>query len=179
MKTILVFSLALAAFPLASAAQTSASYKLEESTFNAGGNPAPVLTSPSYKVTLDAVGDGVSATGLSSASYRSDAGFTPDYRPPGEVAGQRFTSKTTQVWEPDPSIGKYDVYRGLVSGLPGSFGTCLVSGGVTAESVTDTENPAAGQCFFYLVTAENRLQEEGTKGYTSSGGERGNAAPCP
>jgi hypothetical protein len=32
--------------------------------------------------------------------------------------------------------------------------------------------------FFYLVTVENRLSEEGTKGFDSGGGERTGSA-CP
>jgi hypothetical protein len=32
---------------------------------------------------------------------------------------------------------------------------------------------------FYLVTGENRLGEEGTKGRTSTGAERVNPTPCP
>ena len=30
-----------------------------------------------------------------------------------------------------------------------------------------------------LVTARNRLTEEGTKGFTSAGAQRSNPAPCP
>jgi hypothetical protein len=32
---------------------------------------------------------------------------------------------------------------------------------------------------FYLLTAENRLAEEGTIGTDSDGGERANDSPCP
>jgi hypothetical protein len=39
--------------------------------------------------------------------------------------------------------------------------------------------PDPGQGFFYLVTARNRLAEEGTKGSTSAGVPRSNAFPCP
>jgi len=46
--------------------------------------------------------------------------------------------------------------------------------GLPADSVTDTDSdplPVSGG-FFYLVTAENRLAEEGTKGFTAEGAER-------
>ena len=172
----LVLFLSLWAAP--SAAQSSTSYKLTESVFNAGGNPSPVLASASYAMTLDAVGDSVSGTNLASASYSSDAGFAAWFHPPGEVLDLRFTDSTHLAWDPEPSVGSYNLYRGLVSGLSGGYGVCL-SSGLTGESGVDASTPSAGQCFFYLVTAENRLAEEGTLGHTSSGVERANQGPCP
>ena len=67
-KRIGVF-LGVVLWAVASLAQSSANYRLSESVLNAGGDPAPVLTSASYQVTLDAVGDSVSGANLSSASY--------------------------------------------------------------------------------------------------------------
>ena len=90
----------------------------------------------------------------------------------------RFTSASAFGWNPEPSVGAYNVYRGLVSGLPSSYGACFASG-LTAVSATDAATPAAGQCYFYLVTAENRLAEEGTLGKKSDGTPRPNASPCP
>jgi hypothetical protein len=162
-------------------AQTSASYKLTEFTFNNGGDPSngAFAGSASYRIRLDAVGDAVTAAALSSASHRMDGGFVGDYPPPGEVRNDRFTSKTTLVWDPEGSTGTYDVYRALLSSLPGlAFGTCWQNG-LTVESATDATSPGAGQGFFYLTTARNRLGEIGTKGAASSGIERANAAPCP
>ena len=49
---------------------------------------------------------------------------------------------------------------------------------VLGISVVD-DPVVAGACLFYLVTARNRLGEEGTKGYRSPGIERPNDAPCP
>ena len=56
-------------------AQTSASYKLTEFTFNNGGDPTngSSAASASYRIRLDAIGDAVTATALSSASHRVDA----------------------------------------------------------------------------------------------------------
>jgi hypothetical protein len=160
-------------------AQTSASYKLTESTFNAGGNPAPVLTSASYQVTLDSVGDSVSGASLSSASYNSSTGFPAAYPPPAEVATVRFTDSTTLVWTPEGSTGTYNLYRGFVTDLPGSYGACKLPANIVGESASDTDTPGSGQCYFYLVTAENRLAEEGTKGSDSAGNPHPNPSPCP
>ncbi len=164
---------------LPAAAQVSASFKLTESSLNSGGDPrgAVVLASSSYHVKLDALGEPLAATGLSSASYRSDASFVPAYRPAGEVRNLRFTDRTHFSWTADPAAGTYAVYRDLLSTLPGTFGTCFQSG-LTATAAVDAATPPGGRGWFYLVTARNRLREEGTKGFTSTT-ERTNTAPCP
>lgn len=176
-------ALALAALLVAcpAPAQTSASHKLTEFTFNNGGDPVngTFAASPSLRINLDAIGDGVLGVGLSSASHHMDGGFVDVYAPPGEVQNGRFTSKTTLIWLPEKSIGQYCVYRDAIGVLPGGgTGTCF-SSGLTSETATDAASPPAGQGFFYLVTARNRLGEEGTKGYRGSGLERPNPSPCP
>jgi hypothetical protein len=45
-------------------------------------------------------------------------------------------------------------------------------------TATDPASPPPDSIYFYLVTAENRLGEEGTKGYSSSGVER-HGSDCP
>jgi hypothetical protein len=130
-------------------------------------------------VTLDSVGDSVSGGTLSSASYNSSPGFPATYPPPGEVATVTFTDSTTLVWTPEGSTGTYNLYRGLVTDLPGSYGACKLPANILGETATDTEVPLSGQCYFYLVTAENRLAEEGTKGTDSAGVEHPNPSPCP
>ena len=161
-------------------AQESASYRLKEHVLNAGGNPSggAVLVSASFHVKLDAIGEGVSGSSLSSAFYLMDGGFVPAYPPPGEVTNLRFSNRTTLLWNPEKSVGDYDLYRALLSTLPGSFGGCLQHD-IPTETVADAGTHAAGTGYFYLVTAENRLDEEGTKGFRSTGTERGNPAPCP
>ena len=166
------FGIAAAAF-----AQSSANYSIEQGTFNNGGNPSPILSSTNYRISLDAIGDGLAQTGLSSASYGMDAGFGPDYRPPGEVQNLRFTSKTAFGWNPEPSVGKYSTYRGSLGSFAG-YGTCL-HGGLISNADTDTSVPAVGSGYFYLVTARNRIAEEGPKGYNSSGTLDPNSSPCP
>ncbi len=161
-------------------AQESPSYKLKEHVLDAGGNPdgGVVLASASFHVKLDAIGEGVSGPGLGGPSYHMDGGFVPAYPPPGEVRNLRFSSKTTLLWNPEKSVGDYDIYRDLLSTLPGNFGACLEHD-IASETGVDAGTPTAGTGYFYLVTAENRLDEEGTKGFRSNGTERPNPAPCP
>jgi hypothetical protein len=170
--------LALCAVARDTPAQSSTNYQNEEHTVNAGGNPAPVLTSTNYSVTLSSIGDGLSGTGMSSTGYSMDGGFPAPYPPPGEVLDLQFTSKTSFGWDPEVSVGTYRVYRGLVSALSSGYGACLTSG-LALPLATDAATPSSGQCYFYLVTAENRLSEEGTLGMKSDGTPRPNTAPCP
>lgn len=178
--------LRLAALPLLgllavdpASAQTSASYKLSETTVDDGGDPrnAAILTAAHFHIGLDSVGDTVVRAALTSASFRIDAGFVGRYPPPGEVAGFAFSNKTTLGWNPERSVGKYEVYRGQLSSLPGTYGACFAAG-LTVETVAAGSNPAPGQGYFYVVTARNRLGEEGPKGYRSDGTVEGNPSPC-
>jgi hypothetical protein len=160
--------------------QQSASYALEEHVLNAGGRPRNgiALASTSFRVSLDAIGEGVNLAGLSSASFQLDAGFGVAYPPPGEVGGLRFSDHQTLLWDPEPSIGDYNVYRDLVSNLAAlGFGTCMQQA-LTVETATDADPVPSGAAYFYLVTAENLLDEEGTKGFQSNGLERGGNI-CP
>ena len=164
-------------------AQTSTSYKLTEQIMNEGGHPQAgvVLGSTSYRVTLDAIGDGLPAPALGSASFAMAAGFVPVYPPPGEVQTLRIAAnRTSMTWAPERSTGVYNIYRGLFSSLPGPYGQCRQAN-VPAASATISENPPppAGNGYFYLVTAENRLNEEGTKGFNSAHVEHPNGFPCP
>lgn len=107
-----------------------------------------------------------------------DAAFTVQYAPAREISNLKFSSATSLTWDPEASVGTYNVYRGQLSSLPGSYGACL-GPGLTNETFDDTNVPAAGEVYFYLITAENRVEEEGTMGSTSSGTERANSSPCP
>jgi hypothetical protein len=177
-RVLLVLAIVCA---LPAAAQESDNYRLTEHTFNAGGHPADgvSLTSASYRVSLDAIGDSVTARWLGGASYQMDGGFVSAYPPPGEVNDLLFADAATLVWSPDGSGGHYNLYRALMSTLPGSeYGSCEQPG-LAGETAFDADVPPASDCYFYLVTAENRLHEEGTKGWSSSGAERSNPSPCP
>jgi hypothetical protein len=161
--------------------QESANYKLHEHTLNAGGNPdgGTVLASSSFRITLDALGEGITGPDLAGTSWRMDAGFVSGYPPPGEVTGVRFgADHITLTWNPEMSVGTYDLYRGIAWAFLPGFGSCDQYG-LTSETATDTDVPSVGSGFFYLVTARNRLSEEGTKGLYASGTERPNPSPCP
>jgi len=131
-------------------------------------------------VTIDSIGEGIVGRSLSSASFRMDGGFIGAYPPPEEVHKLLFQKDhITLIWNPERSVGTYNLYRDLLSNLSGGeFGTCREYG-IMDETTTDNETPSAGQGYFYLVTAENRLEEEGTKGYRSNSTERANPNPCP
>ena len=167
---------AVAASP--ATAQSSASYKIGEASFNNAGDPVNgvILASVHFHIKLDSVGDGTVLAGLSSASFRADGGFVSHYRPAGEVTAVRFTNPTTLQWNAEPSAQWYEVYRDTT--LPGTFGSCFAND-LTTTSLVDASTPAIGSRFFYLVTARNRLREEGTKGFRSTGAERPNTLPCP
>lgn len=99
-------------------AQQSASFRLEQSTFNSGGDPhdGSVPISGGHRVTLDALGESVSARALSSASFRMAIGFVAAYPPPGEVTGLVVLStKQDLVWKPERSALPR---RGRDPGLP-------------------------------------------------------------
>ena len=165
-------------------AQTSSNFTLEEYTFNAGGTPLQGidLTSASYSITLASIGDSVVATGLSSGSFQADVGFDVAYPPPGEVAATCgasgdpclvFTDSETLTWPAEPSAGVYNLYRDDTSN---GFGDCEEQD-ITGTTTTDTATPTAA--FFYLVTVENRLAEEGTKGFQSIATERRGGVVLP
>ena len=161
-------------------AQTSTSFKLEEHSFNAGGHPeaGSFPTSASFRITLHSVGDAISGRGLSSASFNLDACFSSAYPPPGEVTNLRFSDKDTLEWDSEESVGDYNLYRNLISNINGLlFGACTEEN-ITGPTTDDVAVVPDGDGYFYLVTAENRLDEEGTKGFQSDTSER-EGTVCP
>jgi len=161
-------------------AQQSPSFRVDNGTLNEGGRPLQgvSLAGSTYRISLDAIGDATAPPSLGSASFRLDTGLVEAFAPPGEVMNQRFANASMMTWNVEKSVGVYEVYRGLLSGLPGGFGACFQSS-VVGASASDGASPPAGDGWFYLVTAKNRLGEEGTKGYQSNGAQRSNASPCP
>lgn len=170
----------LAAVATSAAAQESASFDLREHALNAGGHPADgiVLASLGFRMSLGSIGDAVVRRGLASASFRADAGFVSAYPPPGEVLGLAFDTKTTLRWNSEPSAGTYNLYRDLLGNLSGlGYGLCAQPD-LAGPTATDADPVAPGAGFFYLATVENRLDEEGTKGFRRDGTERGGTV-CP
>ena len=177
-KTLWIGVLLLGASALA---QHSASYNISDHVFNAGGHPdaGTVLTSDSFRISLDLIGDGAVGLTLGSASFRMGGSFAACYPPPGEVPDLRFSEVGVLEWEPERSMGTYNLYRDLVSSLAGGdYGECEQYG-LPGESAIDNDPVPVGDGFFYLVTVENRLGEEGTKGLDSAGSERSNPNFCP
>ncbi len=178
---IVVLALVATAIPSAPA-QQSASYTLTESVLNQGGHPADGVfpTSTSYRLTLDAIADGAIGLAISSASFRLDGGFVAAYPPPREVHDLRlFVDRETIAWSPENSAGDYNLYRDLLTRLSGlDYGNCEQNG-IEGSTTRDASFPPVADGYFYLVTAVNRLDEEGTMGQASGGGERPNNDPCP
>jgi hypothetical protein len=176
---VLVLAAGLIAAP--ALAQQSPSYRLRESTVNAGGDPrnGVLLASGSFRATLDAIGESVVRPGLASSSFHLSGGFVSAFPPPGEVAGLAFADSITLVWHPERSIGVYNLYRDLLSSLAGGGQGSCQQYDLTSETAIEAGRPPTGNGWFYLVTAENLLHEEGTKGWNSAGVERTNPLPCP
>lgn len=168
-------------FASAALAQQSADFKVREHAFNAGGHPAggSVLFSQDYRITLDAIGDSVTTNRLCGGGYCVLGGLVSFLRPPGEVQDLVFSGPQTLQWSPERSTGTYNLYRDFASQLPGlGYGSCEQAEFPAAQA-TDVDVPPLGDAYFYLVTARNPIDEEGTKGFDSSGFERANPAPCP
>lgn len=179
-KTGGLLALACLAVALPTAAQQSVSFELGESIFNGGGSPADgsAPASPSYRITQDAVGEGIGDASLSSTSFRVDGGFVGAYAPVTEVTGLTFTGPEELSWTAARSAAGYNVYRDSLSQLSGlSYGQCAAQD-VPTNNWQDDETPVSGDGYFYLVTGLNRLDEEGTKGSSSDAAERLGTA-CP
>ena len=84
-----------------------------------------------------------------------------------------FTDSETLTWPAEPSAGVYNLYRDDTSN---GFGDCEEQD-ITGTTTTDTATPTAA--FFYVVTVENRLAEEGTKGFQSIATERQGGVDLP
>ena len=175
----LVLAVVLAMLPAVVLGQSSTSYTVSDHNFNAGGHPAggQIPSSASYRLTLDVIGPSAGGDLMLGSSYQAAGGFTPAYLPPGEVAALEFGNAETLLWAAEPTIGSYNVYRDDLNSLP-AYGGCWRED-LTSTTTIDTDSPALGQGFFYLVTAVNRLSEEGTRGFDSQGSERTTGATCP
>src|SRR5439155_810420 len=94
----------------------------------------------------------------------------------GQVTNLSLPSVTTLVWDAAGSAGPgtvYDVARGLASELPvgsGASETCLAPG-IAAATTTDTNTPAVGASFWYLVRVRSNCGT-GSYGVASDGTPR-------
>lgn len=160
--------------------QSSTSYRLEERTFNAGGRPEDgiVATSASFAVTLDSIGDPFTPRLMSGATIRLVPGPVWVFPPPLEVSGLVWTAADRLIWEPAGSADSYNVYRDGLAAVASSGGACQQAD-VPSTSYDALADPARGAGFFYLVTANNRLHEEGGRGVRSDGTARPATPTCP
>lgn len=162
-------------------AQQSAGYDMRERLLNAGGHPAAgaTMASAGFRVTLDAIGGLTAMPAIASATFQLNGGFVSGYPPPSEVTNVRFGPDGVSLgWDLDPAAGTYQVYRDALAALQGGGTGVCSQPNLAAPQTTDPQVPASGG-WFYLVTSRNRLGEEGTKGFASSGVERLNTLPCP
>lgn len=181
MKRVVCLLAFLAVMAGTAMAQQSANFKLEEHTFNAGGHPdGSVPASPNAQLTLGSVGQGATFQILSSASFAMEIGFSGSFPPPGEVSNLRFIDATTVMWDAERSVGSYNLYLGTVlNPFDPFYGTCQTSGIMTETTTVSAVPMSPGDALFILVTAQNRINEEGTKGTNDTGSERDNSNPCP
>ena len=176
MKKLMVsLVLTLTLVSSAAVAQTSASYQLDEHVFNSGGVPSDGIqvSSASYTLSLVAIGESVGGgSSPASASYGVSSGFPSAYPAPGEVLGLAFEDSQTLAWNTEHSAGSYNLYRDLLSSISGlGYGSCEQQD-IAGSTTNDASIPPQGDGYFYLVTVENRLAEEGTKGSASDASER-------
>jgi hypothetical protein len=178
----LVAPLAVLLLASFAAAQESTSFKLSEYVFNAGGVPAGgvIPDSASFQITSADVGEDTAGIILNSSSFAMVAGFGLSYPPPGEVLNLvLLADDITLEWSPEKSGGDYNLYRDVIGNLSGSdYGDCEEQN-ITDETTTHNLAPTVAEvAFYYLVTAENRLGEEGILG-EGFPGSRPNNFPCP
>ncbi len=181
LSTLLLAALAGLATPVATAEDpASAGFRIVGGTLNAGGRPenGQVGTSASFRLTIDAIGSPVAHGTMSGASFSAEGGFASSFPPAGEVMDLRFGDAETLLWSAEPSALSYRAYRDDIASLGGPVGSCLASG-IAGTSTTDATVPGVGSGFLYLVTAVNRLAEEGPAGSASNGKSRALASTCP
>lgn len=95
-----------------------------------------------------------------------------------EAAGDlAFTDTQTMAWTATPNVSIYNVYRGSFGPGRLSFNHACLIPDLAAVTAPDTETPAAGQAFYYLVTGERNFVE-GTIGVSSGGQPRPNPLTC-
>ncbi len=99
---------------------------------------------------------------------------------PSEAA-LRWSNNTTLTWDPVSGAFQYFVYRGLTSTLDdgNGYGDCQNSRDAnTSDTVfVETQKPAAGTSFFFLVAFDAGGGEEGL-GFDSEGNPRWATNPC-
>ena len=101
------------------------------------------------------------------------------WSPAGEAVGVLWAagSKTTLTWTPGDQAEVSNVYRGDFATSFDPTWTCRAAD-VAGSSFEETDLPASGAGFHFLVTGENVCGESGA-GTDSGGNDRTLDAPCP
>ena len=90
---------------------------------------------------------------------------------------QAASDGVTFGWNGTPLASTYNVYRGDIGLLNGTYyGTCFRQG-LSSPAFTDTDTPIPGSGFFYLITGV-KDGVEGLLGFKSDGSPEPNDAPC-
>jgi uncharacterized protein (DUF1800 family) len=97
--------------------------------------------------------------------------------PPGEVTGVTIDGSSNIAWSSTAGADDYNVYRGQLSEIAGRPPKCH-GDEITATSFSSPADPAVGQGFFYLVTAESDVDGEGTPGNVTAGPVRDLLGSC-
>jgi hypothetical protein len=96
---------------------------------------------------------------------------------PGEVPGLGFVDSSTVIWsepfDPGGTTLLYDTLRSSDPANHSSGAFCVESDEGSDREATDTDDPAPGGVFHYLVRAQNDCPDgAGTLGHDSNGTER-------
>jgi len=95
-----------------------------------------------------------------------------------EVTGVTHEAdKVTLHWTPHGAGATYDVSRGDLGDRGGGFGSSCMASGISEPWYEDTDTPAGGSGYYYLVRATTDECGTGPWGSDSAGGSR--VAACP
>lgn len=98
--------------------------------------------------------------------------------PPGEVENLQFTDPATLVWDTTASAQDYNVYRGALVDLRAGRPPRCHADELTATTHASPADPAPGEAYVYLASAESSSDEEGTLGTDSDAVERSSYGRC-
>ncbi len=87
------------------------------------------------------------------------------------------TDHKTLTWSTQADAQSYNVYKGRISATEGFYRHTCFALGVTSPSALDNSDPALGQVFYYLVSAQNCFGES-SLGNASSGTPRPSSDAC-
>lgn len=99
----------------------------------------------------------LAAAALLAAAYAADLRA----QPPGEVGGVLFQAPAELLWSPVAGADTYNVYRGDLT--PAGTARCHAFD-LAGPPFSAGGSPAAGQGWFYLVTAASQAEGEGPPG---------------